>query len=206
MRGTNLISAQNRLVSPLDFTRAVQAYSAVIAKVRCIPGCAPDGRRDGRLISIALMMQDYQSGSYSFNNLKKPLSEFLLARCEATVSPEDLYLTEPIYIELSVDVWVETTQQDQAFQIQNLLTARIREFIDPLGDSGGWEIGKLPDENRFAMLLRTTKMDAVVRRFCVSVRRVEHDGVHECSLNDLPRSPFMIGVNGEHRVHVMFVG
>ena len=206
LRGTNLISAQNRLVSPLDFTRAVQAYSAVIAKVRCIPGCAPDGRRDGRLISIALMMKDYQSGSYSFNNLKKPLSEFLLARCEATVSPEDLYLTEPIYIELSVDVWVETAQQDQAFQIQNLLTARIREFIDPLGDSGGWEIGKLPDENRFAMLLRTTKMDAVVRRFCVSVRRVEHDGVHECSLNDLPRSPFMIGVNGEHRVHVMFVG
>lgn len=56
------------------------------------------------------------------------------------------------------------------------------------------------------MQLRTAKMDAVIRRFCVSARRVEQDGVHECDLAELPRSPFMIAVNGRHRVHVTFVG
>ncbi len=206
LRGTNLISAQNRLISPLDFTRAVLAYSSVVAKVRCIPGCSPDGRRDSRLISVVVMMKDYQTGAYSFNNLKKPLASYLLERCEATVSADDLFLTEPLYIELSVSVWVETTHQEQAFYIQNLLTTRIREFIDPLGESGGWEIGRLPDENRFDILLRTTKMDATVRRFCVSARRVAHDGVHECSLGDLSQSPFMIGINGDHQIHVVYIG
>lgn len=205
LRGTNLISAQNRLVSPLDFQRAVQAYSAVIAKVKCVSGHAPSGRRDGRLISVVVMMQDYQAGSYSFNNLKKPLTEFLLSRCEATVAPDDFYLSEPTYIELSVDAWVETTHQDQAFHIQNTLTERIRELIDPLG-TPGWDIGELPDERWLGMQLRTAQVDAVIRRFCVSARRVEQDGVHECSLSELPRTPFMIGVNGQHRVHVTYVG
>ena len=205
LRGTNLISAQNRLVSPLDFQRAVQAYSAVVAKVKCISGRAPSGRRDSRLVSVVVMMQDYQAGSYSFNNLKKPLGEFLLSRCEATVAPDDFYLTEPMYIELSVDVWVETTHQDMAFQIQRMLSARIRELLDPLG-TPGWDIGTLPDEHWIGMQLRTAKVDAVIRRFCVSARRVEQDGVHECSLSELPQTPFMIGVNGQHRVHVSFVG
>lgn len=205
LRGTNLISAQNRLVSPLDFQRAVQAYSAVIAKVKCISGCSPSGKRDGRLVSVVVMMQDYLSGSYSFNNLKKPLTDFLLARCEATIAPDDFYLTEPLYIELSVDVWVETTHADTAFQIQHMLTERIQEMIDPLG-TPGWAIGELPDERWIGMQLRTAKMDAVIRRFCVSARRVEQDGVHECDLAELPRSPFMIAVNGRHRVHVTFVG
>ena len=151
------------------------------------------------------MMQDYQAGSYSFNNLKKPLTEFLLSRCEATVVPDDFYLSEPTYIELSVDAWVETTHQDQAFQIQNTLTERIRELIDPLG-TPGWDIGELPDERWLGMQLRTAQVDAVIRRFCVSARRVEQDGVHECSLSELPRTPFMIGVNGQHRVHVTYVG
>lgn len=205
LRGTNLISAQNRLVSPLDFQRAVQAYSAVIAKVRCIAGCSPGGKRDGRLVSVVVMMQDYLSGSYSFNNLKKPLTDFLLARCEATIAPDDFYLTEPLYIELSVDVWVETTRADMAFQIQNMLTERIRAMLDPLG-TPGWDIGVLPDERWIGMQLRTAKMDAVVQRFCVTARRVEQDGVHECDLSELPRSPFMIAVNGRHQVHVAFVG
>lgn len=205
LRGTNLISAQNRLVSPLDFQRAVQAYSAVIAKVKCVSGRAPSGRRDGRLISVVVMMQDYQAGSYSFNNLKNPLRTFLLSRCEATVAPDDFYLSEPTYIDLSVDVWVETTHQDQAFQIQNTLIDRIGDLIDPLG-TPGWEIGELPDERWLGMQLRTARIDGVIRRFCVSARRVEQDGVHACSLSELPRTPFMIAVNGQHRVHVTFVG
>ena len=92
-----------------------------------------------------------------------------------------------------------------AFQIQRMLSARIRELLDPLG-TPGWDIGTLPDEHWIGMQLRTAKVDAVIRRFCVSARRVEQDGVHECSLSELPQTPFMIGVNGQHRVHVSFVG
>lgn len=203
LRGANVISAQERLVSPLDFQRAVQAYSSVIAKVRCIPGYAPNGRKDGRVVSIVVMMQDYQTGSYSFHNLKKPLSAYLLSQCEATISPDDLYLTEPIYMELSVDVWVETAQMEKAFPIQNMLIDRITEFLDPLN---GWEIGVLPDETQIDMMLHTAKIDAVIRRFTVNVRHIDRDGVHICGLADLPPSPFLIGVNGTHQVHVLYSG
>lgn len=208
LRGTNLISGQDRLVSLSDFKRAVQSYSSVIEKVRCIPGHAPDGRKDARLISIAVMMRDYQQGSYSFHHMKKTLSAYLLSHCEATVSPDDLYLTEPSYITLSVDVWAETAQTDLAFQVQNALTARITAFLDPLGSGSGkgWEIGSLPDEKQIGMMLRTAEVNALVRRFAVHARRVEPDGVHECSLSELPRSPFMIGVNGIHRVHIVHAG
>ncbi len=203
IRGANLISAQDRLVSALDFQRAVQSYSSVIAKVRCIPGQALNGRKDGRVVSVVVMMQDYYAGSYSFNNLKKPLSEYLIEHCEATVSEDDLYLTEPVYIELSVDVWAETAREDQAFHIQNMLSDRIAEYLDPLN---GWDIGTLPDEEQIYMMLNTARADAVIRQFSVNAKYLERDGAHVCGLSDLTRTPFMIGVNGTHRVHVSYTG
>lgn len=35
-------------------------------------------------------------------------------------------------------------------------------------------------------------------------RYVDRNGVHEAALDQLPKTPFAIGVNGQHHVHISF--
>jgi hypothetical protein len=203
-RGANIVSSKNRLVSELDYAREARSFSTAIDKVKCIAGRDIDGRRDDKLISIAVMMRDYADGAYSFNGIKERLKERLLERSETTLDPQNLILSEPIYVEISVDVWAETDQVNNFFAIQTAIKDRVSAFLDPLshGGRGGWEIGELPTESQIRMMLQSIKTDALVRRYIITARYVDRRGVHESDLDALRGNPFMIGVSGEHRVHI----
>ncbi|MEG1973224.1 MAG: hypothetical protein RR315_08675, partial [Oscillospiraceae bacterium] len=153
-RGANLISGHNRLVSQMDYMRETEAFADNIAKVRCITDCNPDGRQAPGMIAIAVMTCDYMDGAYSFAALRDRLTKRLLSRSEATVCSENLLVTEPVYVSISVNVWVEVNDLSRAFDVQNLIRERISEFLNPLGSSG-WEIGILPSESQLAMLLQS---------------------------------------------------
>jgi len=204
MRGANIISSKNRLISELDFVREVKAFSTAIDKVKCVVGRDIDGRQNDRLVSLAVMMKDYTDGAYSFNSLRDRLRERLLKKCEATLTKETLLLTEPVYIEISVDVWAETKSTDKYFEIQNFIKDSITAFLEPLSDGGhpGWDIGALPRESQIKMMLQSIKCDVFLRRFIVTARYIDKNGVHESSLSSLVGNPFMIGINGKHTIHM----
>ena len=130
----------------------------------------------------------------------------LLERCDATVTPECLVLSEPIYVEISVSVWVKAEAAAQAFEIQDLILERIRDFLDPMPRAGhtGWEIGTLPTEGQLKMLLQSLRFQGHVSRMIAVARYVAPDGVHEAVLSQLPKNPFAIGVSGEHHVYIEF--
>ncbi|MEG0178372.1 MAG: hypothetical protein RR654_02365 [Oscillospiraceae bacterium] len=200
-RGANLINGHNRLVSQLDYLRETNAFADNIAKVRCITGYNPEGQQVAGMIAIAVMTTDYMDGAYSFSALRDRLTEHLLSRSEATVCTENLLVTEPVYVSISVDVWVEVNDLARAFDVQNLIRDRISEFLNPLGSSE-WEIGIMPSESQLAMLLQSFPYDGRIIHWITTARYIDRTGVHEVSLDALPENPFMIGVDGTHRIYV----
>jgi hypothetical protein len=205
-RGADLLSGRGRLISQLDFVRAVRAFSGMVEKVKCVAGRDIDGQRDPSLITLAVMTRDYDQGAYAFNNIREPMRRYLLERCDATISPNCLVLSEPIYVEISVSVWAKVDNTAHAFDVQNLILDSIRDFLDPLARPGhsGWEIGTLPKEGQLKMLLQSLRFQGHVGRMIVTARYVDKNGVHETGLDRLPEMPFAIGVSGKHQVHIEF--
>lgn len=205
-RGADLISGRGRLISEMDYSRAVRAFSDSVEKVKCMAGRTIDGQYAPSQITVAVMTRDYAAGSYSFGNIREPLRQELLKRCDATVEPEHLVVAEPVYVEISVSAWIKVDDAAYAFDVQNLIMDRVRDFLDPLPGQGhnGWEIGVLPTENQLKMLLRSLRFHGHVDRMIAVGRYVDRNGVHEAALDQLPDSPFAIGVNGEHHVHISF--
>ncbi|MBQ2830036.1 MAG: hypothetical protein IJF15_03325, partial [Oscillospiraceae bacterium] len=205
-RGADIISGRGRLISEVDFVRAVRAFSSTVEKVKCLAGYTIDGREDPALITIAVMTRDYEAGAHSFNNIREPLRRVLLERCDATVAPECLVVAEPVYVEISLSVWVKADDAARAFDVQDLILESVRSFIDPIAHTGhsGWEIGVLPSENQLKMRLQSLRFGGHIERMIAVARYVDRNGVHEASLDALPHSPFAIGVNGEHKVHIEF--
>jgi hypothetical protein len=82
----------------------------------------------------------------------------------------------------------------------------IRSFLEPLPKPGhsGWEIGTLPTENQLKMLLQSLRFRGHIERMIAVARYVDKNGIHEVGLDQLPDTPFAIGINGEHKIHIAF--
>ena len=204
LRGASLYSGRGRLVSELDFVREVRAFSTSIEKVKCAAGVDLDGAPAPGTVTIAVMTRDYADGGYSWASIRDRLRERLLARCEATLSAGRLLLAEPVYAEISVDVWAQADDAARAFDVQNLIRDSIDAFLDPLGRNGGagWDIGEVPTEGQVRLMLRSLRLPGRITRFIATARYTDRAGVHETSLDGLERRPFVIGVGGHHHIYI----
>ncbi|MCD8130228.1 MAG: hypothetical protein LUE16_02940 [Lachnospiraceae bacterium] len=149
-------------------------------------------------------MKDFEIGSYSFHSLSGTLKKHLQEACELTVGDDDLYLMEPVYAAIGVELWVRVRQMDDSFEVQNLLRETLERYLNPVtGDDGsGWTIGTLPKRTQLLIRLNTLRSKAVVRRMSVTVSWRDADGAHETDLENAPANPFFVCRSGEHRIHV----
>ena len=54
------------------------------------------------------------------------------------------------------------------------------------------------------MLLQSLRFQGHIGRMIAVARYVDRNGVHETGLDQLPDTPFAIGVSGEHHVYIEF--
>lgn len=207
-RGCNLFCSRGRLVSQTDFVREVEAFSSAIQQVRCVAGVDIDGVENPSLVTIAVMMRDYADGAYSFHSIRGPLRRRLLSQCEATLAPECLILSEPVYVSISLSVWAEADDPHLSFSLQTLIQDELDRFLDPIGRNGGrgWKIGSLPTYTQLDMLLHTLRGAGRVTRFLATARYVDRTGSHECALEEIHPHPFVIPVPGKHRIYIDLPG
>lgn len=205
-RGAWILSSRNRLVSMDDFKRAILSYSDTIDQVAGIAGYTLEGRSDPSELSFLLLMKDFAEGSYAFHRIVGGLKAELLSHCELTIVPEKLHLVEPIYVDISVSVWVDVVSIDDSFEIQGLLAACLKEYLDPLGygTGKGWKIGTIPKKPQILMRLGVLKSRAIVKKSVMIAHYTDNDGEHEVDLADLKASPFMVCRNGTHNVHIIY--
>ncbi len=196
-RGAAILSNHRRLVSELDYVREIKAYSENVDKVRCI--CGDDGR-----LSLVLLMKDFEKGSYSFRHIRNGLRKHLLQECEMTIGEEDLYITEPVFLKISVDVWIEINEIDEMFHIRTLLLEHIYSFFHPIKTEAGngYMIGMLPGKQQIANMLHAIKFNGRMERYVVTAAYTDSKGVHETDLNRMRKNPFVVCMNGTHNIHI----
>lgn len=203
-RGASILSSKGRLVSEIDFMREVKAFSQDIDKVKLIKGRTIEGEENERTYCFVLLMKDYQKGSYSFNRLKERLRDHLFSKCEMVIKKEDFLITEPIYVSISVEIWIVFKEMVHIFDVQNDIIDRIQTYLDPLSKeyTNGWEIGVLPEESQLKMLISSLPYDFFLKACSISVEYTDQRGKHETTLEKLKENPFVLGINGNHKVHV----
>lgn len=205
-RASGILSSRNRLVTVDDYKRAILSYSDTIDQVAGVSGLTIDGRQEPSEITFLLLMKDFKEGSYSFHRIVGGLKKELLKHCELTVVPEKLHIAEPIYVSISVSVWVNVVSIDDSFEIQGLLSSCLEEYLDPVSDGsgGGWKIGTIPKKPQILMRLGVLKSRAIIKKSVMIARYTDAHGEHETDLSDLKVTPFMVCRNGEHYVHIIY--
>ena len=204
-RGANILRSRRRLVSISDYEREILAFSDTIAQVRCITGKRIDGATDLDAVTFVVLLKDYRAGSFTFHNLADELKKHLLKSCELTISPDNIHIVEPIFVDVCVDVWAQSMQMEDSFEIQSELQACLSRYLDPVESENGigWKIGVMPKKNQLLMKLNVLKSKAIVRRLLMIAHYTDGNGVHEKELADVAENPFMVCRSGVHHVHVM---
>jgi hypothetical protein len=205
-RGAGILSSRNRLVSMDDFTRAILSYSDTIDQVAGITGVTIDGREAPGEVTFLLLMKDFAEGSFAFHRIVGGLQKELLSHCELTLTSDNLHIVEPIYVDISVSVWINVVSMDDSFEIQGLLQECLQEYLNPIGygNGGGWKIGTIPKRPQILMRLGVLKSRAIVKKSVMIARYTDASGEHEVDLNDLKATPFMVCRSGNHEVHIIY--
>ncbi len=205
-RGANIIYGRGRLVSLNDYKWTIQNYSDSIDKVACIPGQTINGNFNDEDLSFVLLMRDFEDGSFSFHRISARLKEFLIASSSVTLLPEHVYIVEPIFVSVSVTVWAEVQNMDDAFEVQNLIKETLHRYFNPVKNEidNGWEIGVVPKKSQIMMKLGTLRSHADIRRITIIANYVDGEGLHETDISDLVVTPFMVVKSGEHRVNISY--
>lgn len=203
-RGAGLLSSRGRFVTAQDYEREVLHFSEAIDKVAVIPGIGKDGIYRERMLYVVLLMKDYQKGKSSFYRLQDELKQHLLAHCELSIAPKELQMEEPIFVELNVDVWASVMRMEDSFEIQSLAKEALDNYLNPIATENGrgWQIGQLPRKAQIMMKLNSLKSRALIRQIVVTAKYEDDHGIHEVDLDDLKVSPFMVVMNGTHKIHV----
>ena len=203
-RGANLLSSRGRLVSDKDYIYTILGYSDSIEKAACVPGETVDGRKQPQDISFVLLMKDFMEGSFSFHRIAGPLKQYLLERSPVTISPDHVYVVEPIFVSVSVSVWAVVKDEEASFETQSAIVGMLEEYLSPLSDRGdsGWSIGVVPKRSQIMMKLGTLKNRAVIKKTVITVHYVDKDGEHTLDIDDVKVTPFMVVRSGEHKVHI----
>ncbi len=199
-RGTTMLNSRKRLISAADYERMVLDFSHQIVQARVVTGRRKDKTIDPGVISIVLLTEDYRSGSSSFINLRKRLLESLFTRCEMTVDPEQLEIVEPVYTEISVEVWVKAVGDADTFEIQQRLLDALNRYLDPL-QNPCWEIGRVAGENQIRLMLNMEKGSVLIQKMMITAGYRDEQGFHEKDLKSLEGNPYILTVSGTHKIH-----
>lgn len=205
-RGGNLIYGRNRLVSLSDYIYTILEFSDSIDKAACIPGETVDGKGRPADISFVLLMKDFDEGSFSFHRIAAPLKKHLLESSAMTISSEHIFVVEPVFVNISVNIWAEVSDMDESFETQSLISQTLYDYFNPVStqDDNGWEIGMIPKKSQILMRLGALKSHAIIKNMSIVVHYVDRDGEHEMDLDELQVSPFMVGRSGTHQVNIIY--
>ena len=207
VRGANLLRHNKRAVTVEDFEALAFEASRSIAKVRCVPNICRDGSVKPGMISLAVLLKEYDKGGSTFLSQKERIERFITEMADCTVSVGGLSVIEPLYIRISSKIWVSVRNAEMLYEMQRTIKEQITRFLDPLTGnfSGkGWDIGELPDRERLYSYLKALNLPCSLKRLVLTAKEMNGLSQREIDLGDYEGNPFATGINGDHEVVVKY--
>lgn len=207
-RGSNILSSRRRMVSERDYIRETLAFSDAIDQAKCVTGLMRNGTRDDAVISLVLLMKDYQQGSYSFRSIQGVLKDYLMSHCEMTCGISDVQIVEPVFVRISVDIWLDTPDLGKSLELKHRWVREITEFLEPVqhAASGGWQIGMLPGTRQIRLMLGSLEDTARIAYMNVTAQYIYEQRDYTMGLDRVEKNPFMLCCNGTHHVSINSTG
>ena len=183
-------------------------FSEIIEDVRIINDTDRYGNYSDGMMHVVLLMKDYMESSSSFYSIQHDLKKHLLKHCELSILQEYLLIEEPVFVELSVDVWISIVKLDDSFEIQNSVEEVLSNYLNPIAGryNKGWGIGSLPRKSQIIMKLNSIKSKGIINHIMINAKYTDENGTHEVDLEDLKVTPFMVVKNGDHKIHLRTEG
>lgn len=195
-RGTHLMSSSNRLVTMKDYENAVLSFLDNIVRVKCI-------KRDEKII-IVVLIKDCEEDINTFCVLKNQLKDMLLQSGEMTLTAGNIDIREPLFVEISVQLWVSAAVQIDRFQLQEEVNQSLTEYLKPVtgNNNRGWDIGEIPKKTQIIMKLKFLERKISIKNCIISARYSDKTGLHEVDADKLRNNPYVCIRSGIHEVHI----
>ncbi len=188
----------SRLITVKDYEKAAQNFSDDIDKARCF--CD-----DSRRINIVLMMRDFAAGPASFFRMRAELIRYMQRNCELTVPINELRVMQPVYVSVSVTLWVHVYERENSYFVIKEIDKALKEFLEPVSGTGyhGWDIGEMPDKNQIIVRLKFIEDKAFIKELSLNCAYTDERGYHEEDIENIKIMPYMVVCGGVHKYRMV---
>ncbi len=202
---SNILKTRNRAVTAADYFDIISQISYCVKRIKCVSGINKLGEKDEDLLTIALLIEEFEKGNHIFSSVKDEIYKKLCKTGNIIPMGKKLMLTQPHFVPFSIRIWVLCSEYDDVYELQNNTKELIREFIDPLNggfDGSGWSIGTLPTVKQLSAYLKMKCHNISIVRISAAATTGGREIAVGEDVGDIITNPFAMAVNGSHTVYV----
>ena len=184
----------NLLVSEKDYIEEILAFSGQISEVFL-------KLEEGKM-KIYILMKDMYRDRKSVQVLFGKLKQHLLTKCQPQYNRGNMEIMEPVFIRLSLDIWIQPAQGCMSFQNSRRILDGIHDIFSPF--RAGKEkkaIGSIPDEGQIREQVKKLSFPHKVASMGILASYEDGEGYHETGLSFIPRGLPAVCISGEHHIH-----
>jgi hypothetical protein len=201
---SNMLRTRGRAVTRQDYFDIICQVSYGVRRIKCVNGQNLKGQPQDDVLTIAILIDEYEKGCHIFSGIKEAIREKLLACSGLIPAGKTLILTQPRFVRMSTRLWLECEKMEDAYDIQKQCGESIRTFIDPLSggfDGKGWEIGMLPTPAQLVAFLKIRHPGVIVSRMVITALYENREYSVDDQIGKQITNPFAMATNGEHMVY-----
>jgi hypothetical protein len=213
-RGPHILKHRNRAVTALDFEQITYKASRSVARAKCIPNFDNKGEYKPGWVTVVVIPQITEDRPMLSLQLKRNIENHLKLHAPLSmVANNHLQVSEPVYVETSVNTILTSACIDAIPSIEKQAFSTLKDFLHPLtgGTAGkGWEFGRMPClSDLFAFLEKIDDVDHVKDLF-VKLRTYDRDQIiSEFTMTreravDVEMPPYAIIYSGVHSITVQY--
>ncbi len=201
----NMLKTRGRAVTSQDYFDIISQISYCVKQIKSVSGIDKHGVPDEDLVTVALLIDEYEKGNHIFSSVKDNIYNVLLKTGNILPMGKKLMLTQPQFIPYSVKIWIGCSEYDDVYEMQSGTRQMICDFIDPLVggfDGTGWSIGTLPTVKQLIAYIKMKSSNITIIRISASAVVKGKEISISDDIDKVITNPFAISINGEHTVYV----
>lgn len=209
-RSAGEIKHQFRAVTVGDYEKLALEVSGNLQKVKCFSGYNEEAKREFGHVTLVLLQKDYLSGNSHFYDLKENVYGYLEDKINPSLIKNNrFHIVEPLFVTLQISVEAAAANYNQLFDSKKQILQQLEQYIDCVNGNfshRGWEIGSIPKYNQIFNILHDSKGSYQVLALSITCFIEKNNTITEVDLEVISRHPFILPLNGKHRVKLIQAG